>query len=51
MRSLVSHTAAAAGTIAAIGIGTPIFALVVLPVICPVAVAAAAIYAWRADER
>lgn len=51
MRTIVSRTAAAAGTVAAIGLATPVFALVVLPLVFPVAVAAAAIYAWRAEDR
>lgn len=51
MRSLATRTAAAAGTLAVIGLATPVFALVVLPVIFPVAVAAAAVYAWRTEQR
>jgi hypothetical protein len=51
MRSLASRTAAAAGTFAAIGIGTPVVATLVMPVLFPVVVAALAVYAWRADGR
>lgn len=45
MRSL----AAAAGTLAAIGLAAPVVALVLLPGL-PLAIAAAAVYGWRADR-
>ncbi len=38
--------AAAAGTLAAIGLATPIVALVLVPGL-PIAIAAAALYSWR----
>lgn len=49
MRSLVSRTAAAAGTLAAIGLATPVVALVLVPGL-PLVLAAVALYQWRADR-
>jgi hypothetical protein len=51
MRAWMTEAARGAGTIAAIGIGTPILAALFMPVFFPVAVAAGALYAWRIDER
>ncbi|HEX9398623.1 MAG TPA: hypothetical protein VF912_00835 [Anaeromyxobacter sp.] len=50
MRTLETCTSAA-GTLAAIGIGTPIVAALVLPIVFPIVLVALAVMAWRADVR
>ncbi len=50
MSAIANRTASAAGTLAAIGLGVPVVALVVIPAL-PIAIAAMAFYAWRADAQ
>jgi hypothetical protein len=51
MQTWKDDVKAAAGTLAVVGIGTPLLAALFTPVLIPVVVAAVATWALRADAR
>jgi hypothetical protein len=51
MRAWMAGATAALGALVAVGIGMPVLAALILPIVFPAVVAAGALYAWRLDER
>jgi hypothetical protein len=51
MQTWKDDVKAAAGTLAVVGIGTPLLAALCMPVLAPVVMAAVAAWALRADAR
>lgn len=51
MQGWTTTARAGAGTLAVVGIGTPLLAALFLPAVFPVVVVAGALWAWRHDRR